>query len=70
MKTIHIEVNDFLAAIIGIAAGVLLVIFPQESLNAVSYTHLPRPSHSLSSRSSGQDASAWMEGSWERKRSK
>ena len=29
MKTIHIEVNDFLAAVIGIAAGVLLVIFPQ-----------------------------------------
>ena len=37
MKTIHIEVNDFLAAIIGIAAGVLLVIFPQESLNVITY---------------------------------
>ena len=37
MKTIHIEVNDFLAAVIGIAAGVLLVIFPQESLNVITY---------------------------------
>ncbi len=37
MKTIHIEVNDFLAAIIRIAAGVLLVIFPQESLNVITY---------------------------------
>ena len=37
MKTIQIELNDFLAAIIGIAAGLLLLVFPQEAINVITY---------------------------------
>ena len=37
MKTIQIELNDFLAANIGIAAGLLLLVFPQEAINVITY---------------------------------
>ena len=40
MKSIHIELDEYVMAGIGIIAGLLLLVFPQQSLNAVSYTHL------------------------------
>lgn len=38
MKSIHIELDDYVMAGTGVIAGLLLLIFPQQSLNVITYT--------------------------------
>ncbi len=37
MKSVKIELDDYMMAILGILAGLLLVIFPQQSVDVVTY---------------------------------
>ena len=37
MKSIHIELDEYVMAGIGIIAGLLLLVFPQQSLNVITY---------------------------------
>ena len=37
MKSIHIELDEYVMVGIGIIAGLLLLVFPQQSLNVITY---------------------------------